>query len=250
MELRFIRPYWKCADNVEALCTTRYGGLSSHPYKSFNLGLHVGDDVNCVEGNRSLLKNAAGCENLVFVNQIHGTGVKVVTSCHSEPVVDADALVTDVPGVALAIMTADCLPVLLAHSGGKVIGNAHAGWRGLCAGVLENTLQHMNCNPEDITAYLGPCIDVKSFEVGAEVREQFLAKDSECGNCFIPGSREGKYFANLPFLARRTLVMAGVPSSAIFGGFWSTFRQDWLFYSYRRDGGKTGRMASLVWLKK
>ncbi len=248
MELRFIEPYWRCPSNIKAICTTRIGGESVESYSSFNLALHVGDDSNKVAQNRSLLKKALGINNVEFLNQIHGTVVQTIDPNHLVLNANADALVTRFPGIALSIMTADCLPVLLTDRKGKVVANAHAGWKGLCAGILENTIWQMSCDPSEITVYLGPCIDVQSFEVGPEVRDMFLGQDANCADCFIPSKNSGKFLANLPFLARRRLERFGVPHTSIFGGYWSTFRQKELFYSYRREG-ITGRMASLIWIK-
>lgn len=247
MELKYIQPFWNCSKHIQSICTTRCGGYSSNQYESFNLGLHVGDDANVVLQNRELLKKCLGLDNIIFLNQIHSTFVHVVTKNSLDQNVNADALVTREQNLALAIMTADCLPVMLTNKSGNVIGNAHAGWKGLCEGILENTVWQMSCDPLNIIAYLGPCIDLYSFEIGEEVRDRFLQHDQNCYDCFLPLKNEGKFLANLPMIARKRLVRLGVPNSQIYGGFWSTFSQKNLFFSYRREK-ITGRMASLIWI--
>ncbi len=245
-----IEPFWNVSSSVGSLCSLRCGGVSEGCYSSLNLGFHTGDNPDCVSENRILLKRAAGVGKVVYVNQIHGTSVLNVDNPDiSDSAITADALVTRLPDVALAIMTADCLPVLFASSDGKVVANAHAGWRGLCEGVLENTVSAMNTSPELIHVYMGPCIGQESFEVGPEVREAFLDRDSDCLNCFIPSSHGEKYLADLRGLAVRRLTSAGIDYRNIYGGYFDTYTMPELFFSYRRDG-VTGRIASLVWIRQ
>ncbi len=246
MELNFFEPYWQHPNRIGSVITTRLGGYSDTPFQSFNLGLHVGDDPFLVEKNRCLLQEKIGVDRVVYLNQVHGTDV--VDACdllNCDPV-SADALICRKPNVALAIMTADCLPVLLADGDGTVVGNAHAGWRGLCNGVLENTVRAMKTAPQNLYAYLGPCIGANSFEVGVEVKDAFALQDPESICCF--SSKGDRYLASLSNLARQRLAKVGLDPKHIFGGTWDTYAQGDLFFSYRLEK-HTGRMASLVWLK-
>ena len=249
MELSYLKPDWPAPDNIGAVCTTRNGGFSTVPYDSFNLGLHVNDCADHVLMNRKKLQDDLNPgKGIIYLNQVHSTRVVTATKdMLSLPPFDADALVTRESRLALAIMTADCLPVLLCNTRENVIGNAHAGWRGLCGGIIENTVEQMAADPASTFAYLGPCIGPEAFEVGPEVRDAFIRHDPECGDCFVE-VRNDKYYANLPLLAKSRLVAAGVPEHHIYGGRYCTFSQSDLFFSYRRDHN-TGRMASLVWLK-
>ncbi|HET8765053.1 MAG TPA: peptidoglycan editing factor PgeF, partial [Rhodanobacter sp.] len=179
-----------------------------------------------------------------WLHQVHGREVieQGVAPPAGEP--DADAAVTRTPGVALAILTADCLPVLLAADDGSVVGAAHAGWRGLAAGVLESTLHAMRCAPDRVVAWLGPCIGGPSYEVGEEVRAAFVDHAPDAARCFAP-TRPGHWRCDLAALARQRLAAAGVTS--VHGGGFDTFT-DPRFYSYRREGARSGRFASLVWM--
>ena len=234
---------------VGALSTTRRGGASAVPYDDgaggggMNLGLHVGDDEGRVLRNRALL-HAQLPGTPVWLNQVHGAGV--VDADRVDGVPDADASFTTRPGVVCAIMTADCLPVLLADRAGNVVGAAHAGWRGLSLGVLQNTVARMReAGAGDITAWLGPAIGPQAFEVGADVRAAFADADPAAVAAFAaqPG---GKFLADIYQLAR--LALAGCGVRQIDGGTFCTVRDAARFYSYRRDR-LTGRMASLVWIR-
>ena len=244
-----IEPFWNVPPAVGSLCTIRSGGVSHGCYSSLNLGFHTGDNLADVSTNRSIVRRMTGVERVVYVNQIHGTDVFTVDETELEDTPSADALVTRTPNVAIAIMTADCLPVLLAAEDGAVVGNAHAGWRGLCAGVLENTISAMNVIPESIHAYLGPCIGSESFEVGGEVAEAFLDRDPGCRGAFLQIDGSDKFWADLPLLAVRRLLAAGLLPQNIYGGYFDTFFMKELFFSYRREK-TTGRMASIVWIRR
>lgn len=244
--------------NVGALATTRIGGLSQAPYDDgqggggLNLGRHVGDDDAVVERNRALLQEGLPGRP-AFISQVHGIAVVDAAEVRPDgPVLTADASFATAPGVVCTVMTADCLPVLFASLDGKVVGAAHAGWRGLAAGILGATLTAMRtAGAGDITAWLGPAIGPRQFEVGGDVLDGFLAtaagREEEVRSAFAdyPG-RPGKYLADIYALARSVLARDGVTRVA--GGSYCTASDRARFYSYRRDP-VTGRQASLIWLK-
>ena len=252
-QLTWLTPAWPAPATVRALSTLRTGGLSKPPYASLNLGSHVGDDATVVEGNRRALRDAARLPaEPVWLEQVHGTHVRDLDS--QSPSGPADAAVTRQPGRICAILTADCLPVLLAGDAGDRVGAAHAGWRGLAAGVIEATVAALGGPPGQLLAWLGPAIGPRRFEVGAEVREEFLHRarvgDTPAGDAaadeaaFLPNAR-GRYMADLYALARRRLLRLGV--ERIYGGGECTYTDDARYYSHRRDG-RTGRQATLIWL--
>lgn len=239
-----IVPQWPAPEGVGACSSTRIGGVSLPPYDSLNLGAHCGDNPEHVEENRTRLFAAGGLPSKpVWLEQVHGTAVLPLTG---GPYLSkrADASYSATPGTVCAVMTADCLPVLFCNRAGTEVAAAHAGWRGLCEGVLEETLACFNDKPENILAWLGPAIGPEAFEVGAEVREAFMAKAAEAVSAFRPAGE--KYFADIYLLARQRLARAGVTN--IYGGDRCTFSEKQQFFSYRRDK-TTGRMASFVWLR-
>ncbi|MFC0228535.1 purine nucleoside phosphorylase YfiH [Serratia aquatilis] len=238
-----ILPDWPLPAGVRACSTTRHGGISLPPYDSLNLGAHVGDNPQAVERNRQLLVEKAGLPQMpLWLEQVHGT--RVLTLDVQMPAdLRADAVYTNLSGLVCAVMTADCLPVLFASQAGDEIAAAHAGWRGLCHGVLENTVAHFSAVPDKITAWLGPAIGPRQFEVGAEVRDAFIAVDKAAADAFIPHGE--KFLADIYLLARQRLQRAGI--FAIYGGERCTMTQMSHFFSYRRDG-VTGRLASLIWV--
>lgn len=240
----FLRPHWAAPAHVHALSTTRQGGVSQPPYASFNLGAHVGDDPAAVAANRALLRQQLPAEP-AWLNQVHGINVVDAASVAGAPV-DADASFSRTPGVVCAVMTADCLPVLFTDRAGSVVAAAHAGWRGLLAGVLEATLAAMACPAHEVLAWCGPAISRDAFEVGSEVRAAFVAHNPAAAAAFSP-LPDGKWLADLPGLARQRLVAAGVPDSQCVDSELCTVIEREQFFSYRRDGC-TGRMASLIWL--
>jgi YfiH family protein len=251
----FIVPDWPgLPANVGALATTRKGGVSSGPYDDgcggggLNLGLHVGDDAASVRANRDLVQ-AHLPGRPAWISQVHGVGVvDAATVGPDQPVRVGDASIAGTPGLVCAILTADCLPVLFADLDGKVVGAAHAGWRGLAGGVLGTTVAAMRAaGAGEITAWMGPAIGPSAFEVGAEVLESFTAALPGAAAAFKPfPGRPGKYLADMFALARMMLARDGVTS--VFGGQQCTATERERFYSYRRDG-VTGRQASLIWLK-
>jgi YfiH family protein len=244
---------WSLPAGVHACCTTRVGGVSLPPFESWNLGDHVGDDPLAVTTNRQRLQSQLGRAHAVFLQQVHGIDVVALDAKTPDGTV-ADACLTMHSNVACTVMVADCLPILLTDIQGRVVAAAHAGWRGLVCGVVESTLramsQHSGVKPSDVQVWLGPCIGPTAFEVGAEVREAFMAQDATCDAFFTPHSqRDGKWLANLSQLARLRLRAQGVTSiSGNDGGqAWCTVAQASDFFSYRRDG-VTGRFAACIWL--
>lgn len=240
----WITPNWPAPATVRALSTRRSGGVSTGVFASLNLGSHVGDDPALVAQNRQLLQQQARLPATpAWLNQVHGIEVLDLAHWHGE-LVSADASVSRQAGQVCLVMTADCLPVLFCDRQGTQVAAAHAGWRGLCDGVLEQTVATF-AQPDQVLAWLGPAIGPTAFEVGAEVRAAFLAKDAAANRAFVP-QRQGKYLADLYLLARMRLQAVGV--TAIYGGDFCTFSANEHFFSYRRDG-QTGRQASLIWLQ-
>lgn len=246
-----IVPEWAAPPNVGTLSTTRLGGVSPAPYDDgtgtggLNLGTHVGDAPGLVERNRKRLRTLLPSEP-VWLSQVHGATVLDAEQVLNVP--QADASITTRPGVVCAIQTADCLPVLFCDRRGTVVGAAHAGWRGLAGGILENTVARMRAaGGDEILAWLGPAIGPDCFEVGPDVLAAFCARDPAMASAFTPMKDiPGKYLADIYALARTTLRNAGVEH--VFGGGLCTVTDKARFYSYRRDK-VTGRMASLIWLK-
>ncbi len=238
----YIRPDWPTPDGVRALSTTRLGGASRAPWAGFNLGGHVGDDAAAVLANRSQLRRELPGEPL-WLGQVHGT--RCVDAAVAQSGEAADASFTRRRGVVCAVLTADCLPVLLCDERATVVGVAHAGWRGLAAGVVEATVAAMGEPGEQLMAWLGPAIGPSAFEVGSEVRESFVAADAGAAGAFVPAA-DGKWLCDIYRLARQRLAALGIRRVA--GADFCTVGDPRRFFSYRRDG-ITGRMASLVWLE-
>ena len=242
----WIVPEWPAPRGVRALITTRAGGVSRGAYAGLNLGLRSGDNIEDVARNRASLRRWLPAEPL-WLRQVHGTTVVEAGGGDESP--EADAALARRPGVVCAVLSADCLPVLLCDEQATVVAAAHAGWRGLCAGVIEQTLRAMDRPPAALLAYLGPAIGPRAYEVGAEVRAAFAAACQEgealAETAFTPG-RPGKFYADLYALARQRLARGGV--RRIFGGGYCTYSDAERFYSYRRDGS-TGRMANLIWIE-
>lgn len=284
----WLVPDWPAPAGVHALCTTRAGGVSVPPYDSLNLGTHVGDDPAAVQANRNTLQRAVQAltpgARATFLNQVHGVGVAHLDLSTPDGT-DADACTTATPGAVCTIMVADCLPVLLAHRSGTVVGAAHAGWRGLAGadgwGVLESVFEcfralaldgkapiainteansshdgHASADDvaKDTLVWLGPCIGAEAFEVGAEVRSAFCDVDPAAQHCFVPREgAPGKYLCDLAGLARLRLQALGI--THIYGNNstapWCTVANASRFFSHRRDSaalGGSGRFAACIWL--
>ncbi|GAB3369920.1 purine nucleoside phosphorylase YfiH/LACC1 family protein [Azotobacter armeniacus] len=236
----WLTPDWPASSRVRASVTTREGGVSAAPFEGFNLGEHVGDEPAAVAENRRRLQADLGCAP-AWLRQVHGMAV-----APADPALmpEADASWTDRAGIACAILTADCLPVLFCDRTGSRVAAAHAGWRGLAGGVLEATLDALAVAPQEVLVWLGPAIGPAAFEIGPEVREAFLEQHSQAATAFVPSRNPGRFMADLYRLARIRLAARGV--EAVYGGGFCTFH-DARFYSYRR-APHTGRFASLVWL--
>ncbi len=239
----WIYPDWPAPSRVKSLVSTRLGGSSTGVYASLNLGEHVGDDAIEVAQNRTILREMLPSEP-VWLNQVHGNTVAYAD--HVRERVQADAAVAWRRKTVCAVLTADCLPVLLCDDEGSVVAAVHAGWRGLLAGILEQTVSTMRQPPARLMAWLGPAIAQDHYEVGHEVRQAFVNDLPQTAAAFR-GHGSGKWLADMYWLARLHLQRAGV--TRIFGGDLDTFADQERFYSYRRDG-VTGRMASLIWLNE
>ena len=244
-DIVFIKPDWPAPLNVKALQTTRIGGLSQPPYANLNLGTHVNDDPLTVAINRQLLSPFLPSEP-VWVNQVHGT--HVIDAAQTTCLEDADAAFTTHPNVVCVTMTADCLPVLLCDEAGTIVAAVHAGWRGLCDGVIEAAVNKMATDNSRILAWLGPAIGPQAFAVGDDVRQQFLHKDANAMVAFKPNGN--KWLCNIYTLAKQRLQRLGI--TQIYGGGvdedFCTFTDEERFFSFRRDN-VTGRMASMIWLE-
>ena len=241
---QLITPQWQAPAGVKALATTRLGGVSQAPFDALNLGAHVNDRIDDVLQNRQLL-NAFLPASPVWLQQVHGVVVVDLDQPHDE-IPAADAVISRRKGQVCAVQTADCLPVLFTDVHGTVVGAAHAGWRGLCNGVLEATLAAMAVEPADVLVWLGAAIGPKAFEVGDEVCEAFIAVDPNAAQAFVAG-KPGKWLADIYELARLRLQKAGMSPHHMFGGDLCTYTDKQRFFSYRRDQ-QTGRQASLIWL--
>ena len=238
----WIVPDWPAPARVRALITTRSGGVSRGCYASMNVARHVGDETDAVQANRARLRALLPAEP-AWLEQVHGTAVADAERAAAG--VCADASIARRPGVVCAVQTADCLPVLLCNDSSSVVVAAHAGWRGLAAGVLEQAVRATGEPPASLLAFLGPAIGPQAFEVGPEVRDAFVAQAPAAAEAFTPGSGE-RWQADLCALARQRLAAAGV--ARVFGGGWRTYGEPQRFFSFRRER-VTGRMASLIWLE-
>jgi YfiH family protein len=245
--LDLITPDWPAPARVRAVSTTRHGGVSRAPYDSLNLAEHVGDEAADVRANRARLSAALGVAEPPWLRQVHGYAV--VDAAYAKAGDEADGAMAFTSGPVCAVMTADCLPILLCDEQGDAVAALHAGWRGLASGIIESGVQGLARPPGSLLAWLGPAIGPDAFEVGEDVFQTFCTADPEAAPAFRP-TRAGKWNADMYMLAQRRLRQLGV--SRIYGGGvtrdWCTHRDRARFYSFRRDG-TTGRMATLVWLE-
>ena len=242
--LEFVVPHWPAPAGVRACCTTRYGGVSRPPFDRLNLSLGVGDDPAAVAVNRSRLAARLSLPaQPLWMRQVHGTRVLGAEAAGPDPA--GDACIARSAGMPCVVSIADCLPVLLCSGCGTIVAAAHAGWRGLAAGVIENTIAEMNTPPSEIVAWLGPAIGAPAYEVGPEVRDAFVDRHREDAAAFSRG-RPGRWNADLVRLARARLRRCGV--WPVYGGDLCTHSDPRRFYSFRRDG-RTGRFAALIWIE-
>jgi len=244
-DLELIRPDWPAPVRVQAVSTTRTGGFSTGPYAALNLGTHVGDDPEVVERNRMLLVDAFGyAATPRWLDQVHGTGVIVADQCVNGAT--ADAAITSEPGIACAIMTADCLPVLFADRNGQQVAAVHGGWRGLVGGILEQTVDAFvarGVSAGNLMAWLGPAIGPAAYEVDATVVDSLADSDQRA----VVQTDPQHWQLDLYELARLRLAFSGV--EAVYGGGLCTHSDAERFFSYRRDGA-CGRQATLIWLEQ
>jgi len=239
--LEVIRPDWDAPPNVFAFSTTRNGGFSQGPWRSLNFGKSCGDDPEHVAKNRQLL-NELLPDAPRWISQVHGTNVASWEEANAS-IVTADAIYTDKPGQVCAVMTADCLPVVFCDRAGTRVAVAHAGWRGLAAGILESTVARLDCEPAELVAWLGPAIGPEAFEVGKDVYDTFVNQNTEDVIAFK--SYRDRWLADIYRLARLRLARVGIDEVSC--GDSCTYSDASKFYSYRRDG-VTGRMATMIWL--
>jgi YfiH family protein len=240
----WITPEWPAPPNVRAFVTTRPGGVSEGEYASMNLGTSSGDDPERVAQNRRIVREHLP-STPQWMAQIHGTDVADLDRLREGEVPRADAAVTSQAGKVAVVLTADCMPLLLCDRAGRRVAVAHAGWRGMAAGVIESAVSSLRAQPADVMAWMGPTIGPAAFEVGAEVREAFLAGAPEAASAFTSHT-PGKYMADLYALARQRLARAGV--AQVSGGAFCTYREAGRFFSYRRVP-RSGRMGAFIWME-
>ncbi len=242
LPIDWIAPTWGAASGVRSFITTRAGGVSGGPYASMNLGYQVNDEASAVDRNRVALRAHVPAAPR-WLKQVHGP--KAIEASQWHPEIEADACYTREPGVVCAVMIADCMPVMLCDAEGSCVAVAHAGWRGLSSGVLENTLAAMRVTPSCVRAYLGPAIGPSAFEVGDDVYEAFTRNHSHAAAAFR-AQAAGKWLCDLFMLARQRLAGSGV--TQVFGGTDCTYSDPARFFSHRRDR-VSGRMAALIWIE-
>jgi purine-nucleoside/S-methyl-5'-thioadenosine phosphorylase / adenosine deaminase len=240
----FILPDWPAPSNVRTLVTTRSGGCSSGGYASLNLANHVGDELESVLRNRRILSEYSGLApgQFSWLDQVHGQNI--ISASNDQTLIQADGSDTQEESLACVVLTADCLPVLLCDTTGTKVAAIHAGWRGLAGGILHKAVQRFS-DASQVMAWLGPAISQTNFEVGDEVYQAFVARSPQAKKAFIQGDKSNKWLADIYQLALIHLKDAGVQQ--VYGGGLCTFSDAERFYSFRRDGQESGRMASLIW---
>ncbi len=255
--IEVIAPNWPLSPKIKAFTTTRKGGVSEGEFKGLNLGLSTQDDPRNVVTNRALLYQSFNIpKNDFYLTQIHSNICVPINEKWNHA--GADASFTEAMEQPSVILTADCLPVLIADRTESMVCGIHAGWRSLLTGIIENSVTSLKRDPEDLFVWLGPAISQKAFEIGPEVVSAFQFCNSQLQNVsiemrasetlFIPSNNEGKYYADIYQLARLRLLNLGVPAAQIYGGDFCTFSDPDRFYSYRRDGQLSGRLASFIWI--
>lgn len=243
--MTWIEPDWPAPPSVRAFSTTRAGGASRAPYAGLNLGDHVGDDQATVSANRAHLRQRLGLPGAPhWLRQVHGCAVARTDS--DAPGCEADAVMAREAGQVCAVLTADCLPLLLCDRGGTRVAAVHAGWRGLADGVIEAAVARLEAQPGTLLCWLGPAIGPDAFEVGEQVRAVFLQRGGSAAAAAFRPSHRRKWLADIYLLARQRLESVGV--TRVFGGGLCTYSDEKRFFSYRRDG-VTGRMGSLIWIE-
>lgn len=244
MNNQYLKPDWPAPSCISAFTTLRFGGVSQPPYDTFNLADHVNDSSEHVKKNREILKKDLGLINEpIWIEQTHSSIAIEATSAHRD--CEADASFTKQPHQVCVILTADCLPLLVCNKKGTEVAAIHAGWKGLANGVIVSTLEKLHSSPEELLVWLGPAISAAHYEVGDEVRQAFIETIPNAESAFMPSPRQ-RWLADLYTLAKLQMNQLGV--TAIYGGNHCTYADPERFYSYRRDGVETGRMASLIWI--
>jgi len=241
----YIKPNWPAPKNVSAFATKRTGGVSQPPYDSFNFSLRSDDNPNDVMANRSKLQQELNLPSEPFWLKQEHTNIAIHLQQDTnlnEPV--ADAAFTNTPGIVCVTLTADCVPILVCDRNGTIVAAIHAGWKGILAGIIEATIKQMSIDPSKLLAWLGPAIGANAFETGCDLYELFTKQNPEAKKAFV--AHNNRFLTNIYLLASQRLNQSGV--TAIYGGEHCTFTQKELFYSFRRDGTNSGRMASLIWL--
>ncbi len=242
----YIKPNWRAPNNIKAFTTTRNGANYNDPYGNFNLAEHVNDKPKSVLIHRQTLTQELKLPTPPFwLEQIHSTKVVMYNKQYLTKKIKADASYTNKTNQICTVMTADCLPILFCNNQGSWVAATHAGWRGLLNGIVENTIQQYQGKSSDLMAWLGPSISQRNFEVGEEVKQQFITVNTQFEQAFI-AQTNGKYLCDLYLIARLILQTFNVE---VIGGDYCTYEQQETFYSYRRDG-ETGRMASLIWIEQ
>ena len=241
----WFQPLWPASDWVIAGTSSRLGGMSAAPYHGLNLATHVGDDPHRVGANREKFTRVLGLPGeLCWLNQVHGQ--QLVSASHCQPGMAADGIYTVKKRQVCSVMTADCLPVLLTDSMGTMVAAAHAGWRGLYAGILEQAVKLFLCKPENLWVWFGPAIGSRNYVVGGELKDKFIKKNAEFADCFTKNQQQLGYHADLYAIAKMSLRKLGVRK--FYGDEFCTFDNAKWFYSFRRDG-PTGRMLSFIYLQ-
>lgn len=246
MIAHYLKPNWNAPSSIRAITTLRINGHSLKPYDSFNLADHVGDNSTHVLANRQqLLQELKLINEPKWLRQIHSN--KVVCADSSLSHTEADASYTDQKNTVCVVLTADCLPILICDDQGTKVAAIHAGWKGLSINIIENTINELKINPKNLLVWLCPAIGSKAFDVGLDVYEKFTPHDSHAKEAF-QNLQSDKWLANIYMLAKQRLMACGIKDANIYGGEYCTHSDSEKFFSYRRDGEKTGRMASLIWL--
>jgi YfiH family protein len=246
--MHYIKPDWPAPKNVQSYTTTRLGGISLAPYDSFNLADHAGDNIERVRANRNILKTIINLPGEPFwLQQVHGT--TAIKASHKRNMnaatLQADAIYTSEANLVCVVVTADCLPILICNRKGTLVAAIHAGWRGLASGIIAQTLGQIDESRQELLAWLGPAISQQSYEVGQEVYQKFIVECPSAKAAFKT-IKNNKWLVSLYALAEQQLKRCGL--TMVYGGNYCTYKEPELFYSYRRDQGKTGRMATLIWL--
>lgn len=255
--LEVISPNWPLSSRIKAFTTTRKGGFSTGDFQGLNFGLSTADDPRSVMANRELLYRTLQVpENDFFLTQIHSNLCVPIEKKWNHA--GADASYTNKINTPSVILTADCLPILIANRNESIITGIHAGWRSLLMDIIENSIERLQESPEDLFVWLGPAISQKGFEIGGEVKSAFEYRNTLLANLtpenrnpedlFTVSQNAGKYYADIYALAKLRLLNMGIPLSQIYGGDFCTFSDPDRFFSYRRDGIKSGRLASFIWI--